>query len=202
MKKVILLFALIIIMACSKSLKQEEILFEEAIKILKEQTNVDTLSSEALSKLKKIMLEYPETKLAKQLEYETVKIQVSNSKPLSFHELINLDRKLRLIIQENHDEIYDLLMQFGSISKAYYKTPKSHGGGGRQTFRGVTTGRWLNFSKQLENRILPKCLAKYSTVQIEDNFLILQGESKYWKIQLKVSSDESRPKIISTKRKK
>ena len=201
MKKVILFFAFILIIACSKSLKQEEILFNEAIKILKEQTNVDTLSSEALSKLKTIMLEYPDTKLAKQLEYETVKIQVSNFKPLSFHELINLDRKLRLIIQENHDEISDLLMRFGVISKAYYKTPESHGGGGRQTFRGVTDNR-LNFTKVLETRVPPKCPAKYTAVQIEDSFVILQGESKYWKIQLEVRSEESRPKIISTKRKK
>lgn len=201
MKMIILFFAFIIIMACSKSSKQEEILFEEAVKILKEQTNVDTISSEALLKLKTIMLDYSDTKLAKQLEYETVKIQVSNSKPLSFHELINLDRELRSMIQENHDEITDLLMHFGATSKAYYRTPKSHGGGGRQTFRGLTDS-WLNFTKVLDNRSQPKCPAKYTVVQIEDSFLILQGESKYWKIQLEVRSDVNRFKIISTKRKK
>jgi hypothetical protein len=77
-----------LIVSCSKSEKEVKILFDDASLLLKETSTKDSICSEAINKLRTIMIEYPKTKLAKTLELNVKKVFVPNYGLLTLSELI------------------------------------------------------------------------------------------------------------------
>ena len=178
--------------------EKAQILFDEACNLLSISTNEDSISVQAMLKIKTIIIDYPKTKLAKSLELNVQKIPFYNSKPLTFTELIELDDKLRSTKKENKLEITSTLMNIAAQSKAYYKTPKAHGGGGK-SFKGLMDG-WISKSQLSSENPFSFIKTKYSVVKMEDSYVIFQGESKFWQIQLKITCDDT--EFISIKRNK
>ena len=178
--------------------KKAQILFDEACTLLKKSTNEDSLSAQAVLKIKTIMIDYPKTKLAKSLELNVQKIPVYNLEPLTFNELIELDDKLKSTKNDNKLEITSGLMNLASSSMAYYKTPKAHGGGGG-SFKGLMDG-WISKSQLSSNHLYSYIKIKYTAIEIENDYVILQGKSKFWQAQLKVTSNEI--EFLSTERSK
>ena len=166
--------------------KKARILFDEACSLLSISTNEDSISAQAILKIKTIIIDYPKTKLAKSLELNIQKIPLYNSEPLTFTELIELDDKLISTKKKNKLEITGTLMNLAASSKAYYKTPKTHGGGGK-SFIGLMDS-WISKSQLSSDNVYIK--TKYSVVKMEDSYVIFQGESKFWQIQLKVTCDD------------
>ena len=178
--------------------KKAHILFDEACSLLRNSTNEDSISAQAVLKIKTIMIDYPKTKLAKSLELNVQKIPVYNSEPLTFSELIELADKLISTKKVNKQEITSGLMNLASSSIAYYKTPKAHGGGSG-CFKGLMDG-WISNSQLSSNHLYSYIKIKYSAIEIEDDYVILQGKSKFWQIQYKVTSNDM--ELLSIKRSK
>ena len=178
--------------------EKAHILFDEACSLLRNSTNEDSLSAQAVLKIKTIMIDYPKTKLAKSLELNVQKIPVYNLEPLTFTELIELDNKLRSTKNENKQEIIGTLTNLAAQSIAYYKTPKAHGGGSG-SFKGLMNG-WMLDSQLSSDNSFSYIKIKYSTVELEDDYVILQGKSKFWQVQLKVTSNDI--EFLSIKRSK
>jgi hypothetical protein len=176
--------------------KKAQILFDEACGLLSNSTNEDSISAKAVLKIKTILIDYPKTKLAKSLELNVQKILLYNSEPLTFSELVKLDDKLISTKKANKLEITGTLMNLAASSKAYYKTPKTHGGGGK-SFKGLING-WIPKHQLSSDNSYIK--TKYSVVKMEDSYVIFQGESKFWKVQMKVTCDDI--ELISIKRNK
>ncbi len=176
--------------------EKAQILFDEACNLLSISTNKDSISAQAVLKIKMIIIDYPKTRLAKSLKLNVQRIPLYNSDPLTFAELIELDDKLISTKKANKLEITSTLMNLAAQSKAYYKTPKTHGGGGK-SFKGLMNG-WMSNSQLSSDNSFSYIKTKYSTVEIEDNYVILQGKSKFWQMQLKVTSDDI--KFLSIKR--
>ncbi len=173
-----------------------QIMFDEACSLLSNSSNEDSISAKAILKIKTIIIDYPKTKLAKSLELNVQKIPLYNSEPLTLTELIELDNKLVSTKKANKLEITSTLMNLAASSKAYYRTPKTHGGGGK-SFIGLMDS-WISKSQLSSDRSYIK--TKYSAVEMEDNYVILQGESKFWQARLKVTCDDI--ELISIKRNK
>jgi hypothetical protein len=176
--------------------KKAQILFDEACSLLSISTNEDSISAQAMLKIKTIIIDYPKTKLAKSLELNVQKIPLYNSEPLTFSELVELDDKLISTKKANKLEITGTLMNFAASSKAYYRTPKTHGGGGK-SFIGLMDS-WISKSQLSSDNSYIK--TKYSAVEMEDSYVIFQGESKFWQVRLKVTCDDA--ELISIKRNK
>ncbi len=175
-----------------------QILFDEACKLLSIVTNEDSISNLAILKIKTIIIDYPKTRLAKRLELNVQKIPLFNSDPLTFTELIELEEKLISTKNANKLEINSTLMNLAAQSRAYYKTPKTHGGGGK-SFKGLMNG-WMSNSQLSSDNSFSYIKTKYTAVEIEENYVILQGKSKFWQMQLKVTFDDI--KFLSIKRSK
>ena len=179
--------------------EKAQILFDEACGLLSNSTNEDSISAKAVLKIKTIIIDYPKTKLAKSLELNVQKIPLYNSEPLTFTELIELDDKLILIQKNNKLEITSMLMNFAASSNAYYRTPKSHGGGGRR-FKGPIE-EFVNFKDYGKNpNVLSKVNNNYEIIELYDDYLILQGKSKFWKVQIKVNGKTGDIELISQTR--
>ena len=179
--------------------KKAHVLFDEARGLLSNSTNEDSISAKAVLKIKTIIIDYPKTKLAKSLELNVQKIPLYNSEPLTFSELVELDDKLTSTKKTNKLEITSTLMNLAACSIAYYKTPKTHGGGGG-SFKGSIEdylnikdyGKNTNFSSIIKN--------KYEIIKLQDDYLILQGKSKFWKVKVKVNGKNRDIELISQKR--
>ena len=176
--------------------EKAHILFDEACRLLSTSSNEDSISAKAVLKIKTIIIDYPKTKLAKSLELNMQKIPLYNSEPLTFSELVELDDKLISTKKANKLEITGTLMNFAASSKAYYKTPRSHGGGDK-SFKGLING-WIPKHQLSSDNSYIK--TKYSVVKMEDSYVIFQGESKFWKVQMKVTCDDI--ELLSIKRNK
>lgn len=179
--------------------EKAQILFDEACSLLSISTNEDSISVQAVLKIKTIIIDYPKTKLAKSLELNVQKIPFYNSEPLTLTELIELDDKLISTKKVNKDEIISTLMNFAASSNAYYRTPKSHGGGGR-SFKGPIE-EFVNFKDYGKNpNFLSKVNNNYEIIELYDDYLILQGKSKFWKVQIKVNGKTGDIELISQTR--
>ncbi len=176
--------------------EKAQILFDEACSLLSISTNEDSISAQAMLKIKTIIIDYPKTKLAKSLELNVQKIPLYNSEPLTFSELVELDDKLISTKKANKREITSTLMNLVAQSRAYYKSPRTHGGGGK-SFKGLMNG-WISKSQLSSNNSYIK--TKYSVVKMEDSYVIFQGKSKFWQVRLKVTCDDA--EFISIKRNK
>jgi hypothetical protein len=174
--------------------EKAQVLFDEACSLLSTSSNEDSISVQAMLKIKTIIIDYPKTKLAKSLELNVQKIPLYNSEPLTFSELVELDDKLISTKNANKLEITSMLMNLAASSKAYYRTPRTHGGGGK-SFIGLMDS-WISKSQLSSDNSYIK--TKYSAVEMEDSFVILQGESKFWQARLKVTCDDI--ELISIKR--
>ena len=179
--------------------EKAQILFDEACSLLRSSTNEDSISAHAVLKIKTIMIDYPKTKLAKSLELNVQKIPLYNSEPLTFTELIELDDKLISTKKANKHEITSELMNFAASSNAYYRTPKAHGGGGG-SFKG-SIEEFVNLKDYGKNpNVLSKVNNKYEIIELHDDYLILQGKSKFWKVQIKVNGKTRNIELISQTR--
>ena len=177
--------------------EKAQILFDEACSLLSISTNEDSISIQAMLKIKTIVIEYPKTKLAKSLELNVQKIPLYNSEPLTFTELIELDDKLISTKKANKLEITSTLMNIAACSIAYYKTPKTHGGGGNTSFT-ESIENYLNLKDYGKNTNFLSILNnKYEIIELHDDYLILQGKSKFWKVQMKVNGKNRKIELIS-----
>ncbi len=190
------------ILELDKSLIKNEkaqIIFDEACGLLRNSTNEDSISAQAVLKIKTIMIDYPKTKLAKSLELNVQKIPLYNSESLTFTELIELDDKLISTKKANKHEITGTLSNLAAQSIAYYKTPKTHGGGGG-SFKG-SIEEFVNLKDYGKNpNVLSKVNNKYEIIELQDDYLILQGKSKFWKVQIKVNGKTGDIELISQTR--
>ncbi len=180
--------------------EKAQILFDEACSLLSISSNEDSISNQAMLKIKTIVIEYPKTKLAKSLELNVQKIPLYNSEPLTFSELIELDDKLISTKKANKLEITSALMNIGNQSLAYFRIPISMGGGGNTSFT-ESIEDYLNLKDYGKNtNFLSIVNNKYEIIKLQDDYLILQGKSKFWKIQMKVNGKNRNIELISQTR--
>ncbi len=180
--------------------EKAQILFDEACNLLSISTNEDSISAQAILKIKTIVIDYPKTKLAKSLELNVQKIPLYNSEPLTFSELIELDDKLNQIKKANKNEILSMLMNLGNQSIAFFRMPKGMGGGGNTSFTELIEG-YLNLKDYgKKTNFLSIVNNKYEIIELQDDYLILQGKSKFWKIQMKVNGKNKNIELISQTR--
>ncbi|MCK4653901.1 MAG: hypothetical protein KAU01_05615 [Candidatus Cloacimonetes bacterium] len=180
--------------------EKAQILFDEACSLLSISTNEDSISIQAMLKIKTIIIEYPKTKLAKSLELNVQKIPLYNSEPLTFTELIELDDKLNQIKVANKNDILSMLMNLGNQSLAFFRIPISMGGGGNTSFT-ESIEDYLNLKDYGKNtKFFSIVNNKYEIIELQDDYLILQGKSKFWKIQMKVNAKNKNIELISQTR--
>jgi hypothetical protein len=107
------------------------------------------------------------------------------------------------MIESNKNEIIANLSNLGAHSIAYYKTPKSIGGGGK-SFVGLSN-EWLATSQIASSNFLhTNLISDYTIIKpgTKDS-VVIQGDSKYWTIQMTVkeSSLPNKMKLTLIKRK-